>query len=539
MEGFSLKIISCHIENFASYESLDFIFDDKGLVLINGPTGSGKSTLMDVIPWCLFGHTAKGGTVDEILSWPGDKITKVSLVVKLHEYPTIIVRTRGPKSKDNDLYVADQGQQIRGKDMLDTQKRINEFLGLTPDLYLSGAYYHEFSQTAQFFTTTAKNRRAICEQIVDLSLAKNLQETTSLRLKEDNKELVAINNKLVPLETKFEIYANQIEEETKKLNSWTDNQAKKIIKQKLQIHQFVSDQASRLSAIDAEIESLKTIPDEYYLCEIDKLLQFAPSETEPCKECGADKHSNELQEIMHQINFLEKEQLTNQVKLNRVEDLKKQITRISQERNPFSEQITEVCSHEETIKDLESKLELTRTALAMHQANKLVLEMASADLELLADVLQAFRGALVQNTIADLEAKTNLLLSNHFDAEIKISLNIEDADKLEVSILKDGNNCSFTQLSKGQRQLLKISFGVSVMKCISNHQGVNFSQIFIDEALDGLDDTNKLKAIGMLETLSLEYDTIYIVEHSETIKAMVTNKYNVELVNGQSQIQKS
>ena len=176
-----MKVWSCQLENFASYKELDFQFDETGLILISGPTGSGKSTLCDALPWILFSKTAKGGTVDEIINWTSEEPTKGTVFVTVPEGDFIITRIRGKKAKDNDLYFADRnfpGNVTRGKDLNDTQLLINNLLGLTAELYLSGSYFHEFSQTAQFFTTTPKNRRTICEQIVDLSLAKKLQTNT-------------------------------------------------------------------------------------------------------------------------------------------------------------------------------------------------------------------------------------------------------------------------------------------------------------------------------------------------------------------------
>ncbi len=77
------------------------------------------------------------------------------------------------------------------------------------------------------------------------------------------------------------------------------------------------------------------------------------------------------------------------------------------------------------------------------------------------------------------------------------------------------------------------------MRAVSNHHGVKFEQIFIDEALEGLDESMKLKAWGLLESLSSEYESIFVIDHSESIKAMANNKYKVELINGKSKIEKS
>ena len=166
-----MRILKATAHNFGSYSLIDFEFTDKGLTLISGPTGTGKSTLADIIPWGLFGVTAKGGLADEVRTWNADEVTSVVLYLE----SLIIVRIRGKGGKGNDLYFQHTGKdRIRGKDLNDTQRLINQHLGITPETYLAGAYFHEFSQTASFFTTSAKIRRQITEQMADLDLAKTL-----------------------------------------------------------------------------------------------------------------------------------------------------------------------------------------------------------------------------------------------------------------------------------------------------------------------------------------------------------------------------
>ncbi len=496
-----MKVLSCHLENFASYKELDFTFDDKGLALIQGATGSGKSTLCDVIPWILFGRTAKNGSVDEILSWPGDQVTTGSIVITpigdQRGATVTIVRKRGPKAKDNDLYWFYTGARslevTRGKDLQDTQKLINNLLGLNIDLYLSGAYYHEFSQTAQFFTTTAKNRRSICEQVVDLSMAKNLQDKATIELKSIQPGIDNHNTEVYRLETRIKYVIDSLNKAEINYQNWDKNQANKIAAIEAQALSFEDSRTRRIYIKQEESKSIK------------------------CSECGnmkttLHKHRDNTTEIMNEINPY----------LSQLESLTK-------ETNTFQDSIKE---YNDELVELGFKNELTKAGLNKLNTMKL-------DLEILRDVLQDFRGALVQNTISSLESRTNEILYKHFDGEIKVTFNIEEADKLEVSILKDGNTCSYTQLSKGQRCMLKLAFGVSVMSAVQNHHGIKINQVFLDEALDGLDDTNKLKAVHMLETLALDYDSIYLVEHSETIKAHIDNSYRVELVNGESQIEKA
>lgn len=475
-----MRIIAAAVTNFASYKELAFDFTEAGLTLIQGATGSGKSTLCDIVPWILFGKTAKGGTVDEIRSWPGDEVTTGAIIIEFTDKSVgTIYRVRGA-SKNNDLYYSVLGApQVRGKDLADTQKLINNILGMDCDLYLAGAYFHEFSQTAQFFTTTAKNRRAICEQIVDLSLATKLQPKVKDELSVKNKLLAEIESRLNILKSNIGMLNRLQESENNKAAKW-------------------------------EIEHEKT---KKYVASCYDKFEYNRKKviTNKCNSCGTV-----LSQPKEVIDESENPHLA-------------RLAELEQENNPYTGGITDY-SNEIMIKNYEmNESDILRTSVS-NERN---------ELQLLQEVVADYRSASISSTIQDVETQTNQLLTDYFDAECKVSFTIEDADKLDVLIHKDGNECSYTQLSKGQRCLLKLCFGVSIMRSVANHHGIKFHQIFFDEALDGLSEEFKAKAFGLLSTLALEYESVYVVEHSEGLKSMFTNSYSVRLVNGDSEIEKT
>lgn len=468
--------MSAKAYNFASYKELAFDFTNQGLTLVQGPTGAGKSTLCDLIPWGLFGRTSKGGSVDEILSWPGDEVTKVTLFLG----NVTIHRSRGPKAKDNDLFfsLAD-GVITRGKDLLDTQKLINSQLGFDYDLYMAGAYFHEFSQTAQFFTATAKSRRLICEQLVDLSLPKKLSTKISENIKNSKAIVETGNRKIHAAEVSIDTLRRVQRSEDNRASTWNlaNEQAKVQI-----ARNYAAFEGNRKKIVSKKCNSCGTV------------LQKP-------KEIIDDSVNPYIQRLL---------------------DLEVSV-------NPYAGNAKD---YSDEIKANEADLSILKgtTNLALEEI---------ADLELLQQVSNDFRSLAIENSIKYLEINTNQLLMDYFDAEIKVNFEIEDTDKLEVTLLKDGNLASYTQLSKGQRCLLKLCFGTSVMKAVSNHHGVSFSQVFYDESLDGLSDEFKVKAYRLFETIAQEHESVFVVEHSSELKAMFPNSYNVELVNGSSVIAKA
>lgn len=574
-----MKILSCSVRNFASYEALDVAFESQGLTLIQGSTGSGKSTLCDAVPWVLFGTTAKGGAVIEVLTWPGDKVTVGEVAVEVGNEVTVVTRCRGPKAKDNDLWFnTGDGTTTRGKDIPDTQRLINKRLGLNSELFLSAAYYHEFSPTAQFFQAPAKNRRLLCEQLVDLSLAKDLQErlaehnkTTSKQKELNSREVDYRERELDGLHKKLDHYEQQaaswaerrqatITQLTEKSKNFDADKHATLKALRQQHAEFEKEKASRIATLEntAQVQSRLVKSDDYFVnfeLELDTAEQSLPEGI--CPTCGAPKHNETLLELKEKRHEMEIQRIGSKHAKKKYETALSELEELRSSFSPFLSRIEDeenrVNTHDEYIAELqlennpysaeaEVMQDLIKKAaddLYQHVLEGRLLDQEITDSSILQEVLADFRATLIKATISDLEAKTNSLLTKHFDAEIRVEFQVEDADKLEVSITKDGNHAVFTQLSKGQRQLLKLCFGIAVMGCISNHHGVALNTIWVDEAFDGLSDEFKLKAFGLLEALSLEYENVFVVEHSAAMKAAFNNHYYVRLEAGKSQLEKT
>lgn len=563
-----MKIFSAIIENFGSYEKLEFSFDKTGLTLISGPTGSGKSTLCDVIPWGLFGVTAKNGKADDIISWNTKGPT--SCLINLEGMS--VYRSRNP----NDLYYTTDGTLKRGKDLLDTQKQINQLLGVDATTYLAASYFHEFSQTAQFFTATAKSRRMLTEELADLSLAINVKTGLTTYVKQLKKDIESQTSSLNLHQNSLNLQQKALINEKQKLTTWANNQKRGIENLEIKAKSFESDKLEQIKQLNYErIEFNQDI--ENKLAEVVRELKSTESKIKPgehfivarhklntkkieigdtkCKECGSMKDSHKHLLIQREFHDLEKQEIENNRLMASISTLNSQTKQLNTRVNPYVSQIEKETTRENTyLTQLEdakladnpyfSSLGLVELEIEELENNITLLAEDIADLktelsdsELLDQVVDDFRGCLITNTVSFLEHNTNDLLTKHFDAEIKVKFSVADADKLEVDIMKDGNTASFTQLSKGQRQLLKLAFGVSVMKQVSNFSGVDINCVFLDECLDGMDDVIKAKAFTLLESMSLHYDSIFCVEHSEAFKAGFNNRIDVTLVDGHSEVQ--
>lgn len=553
-----MKILHASVSNFGSYKSLEFDFTNQGLTLISGATGAGKSTLCDVIPWILFGITSKGGSVDEVRNWTAEEPTTGSIMLDLNGKMFQVIRSRKP----NDLAIWEDGGVYRGKDLNDTQKIINSKLGISAELYLSGAYFHEFSQPSQFFTLTAKQRRQITEQLVDLSLPKILTEKVSIYKKLAKDYLEEVEKDLLLHEDRYKRRVQDEINTTKQIEAWHERQAAKIAQAKGNFENFenqktvaisrisvsISYETEQYNKVTTSIKEAKGLRGELY----EKAEYLADKITQcdkvTCEHCGAPKQNKERQYLVREKQRFDTELASVIADLKHYEnDIKRLEASIKllndsliKERlkaNTWSEEYFKLIQeqHPYASGDQNETKELAKRIEGLVEAHDDT-QVEISDLELLSEITNDLRGLLIKNTVSNLETQTNKLLNDFFDAEIRITLSVAEADKLDVQIYKDGNEASFTQLSKGQRQLLKLCFGISVMQSVQNTHGVSFNCVFLDEVFSGLDETLKAKGFQLLQGLAQTHDSVFVIDHSEDLKARFSNKYEVSLVNGESQI---
>lgn len=299
-----MKLGRCTAENFQSYESFSFDYSDAGLTLISGEAKAGKSTILDACCWTLYGVTSKDSNADDVRSWFAEGDTKGIQEVELPDGTVIeVTRIRG---RHNDLYWTEHGDQHRGKDLKDTQKLLEERLGVSADLYINGSYLHQFSKADQFFLAKAKDRRDMLENIADLSLPILLCERASESRKTAKKELEESEG----LRLKHEGQLEQLLKESESLKAscaqWIKTFNIKADKLRQQSENFIADKDKRIYQIVTRLEELDRLirsPQE-----IDKQvnsLKLQLQQIQALKTQVSDIESK-LQAVNHEISTVTK-----------------------------------------------------------------------------------------------------------------------------------------------------------------------------------------------------------------------------------------
>lgn len=255
-----MRLGNMHLEYFGSYKELDLDLSSIGLGLISGPTGSGKSTVLDGPAWIIFGETSKDSGADDMRSWFADQPTLG--YIEILDAGITVYRIRGNASQ-NDLFWYEHGDDItkhhRGKDLKDTQRLIIERLGVSSELFILGSYLHQFSQAEAFFLAKAKDRREIFEKTADLSLPKSLGEKASEARKKAKKDLQDCQQQLANKQGQLEASIKARVTTTKAYEQWNFSHKEKCTELQRKAENFEQERRNEVEKLVYQLEELASL----------------------------------------------------------------------------------------------------------------------------------------------------------------------------------------------------------------------------------------------------------------------------------------
>tara|TARA_R110000868_G_C10973188_1_gene771542 strand:+ start:78121 stop:80058 length:1938 start_codon:yes stop_codon:yes gene_type:complete len=172
--------------NFLSWSELSFDIK-KGVTLIDGfnrddqtSEGSGKSAVLNAIAWGLYGKIPKDANIDDVIK-SGTKKCVVS--IECEEFN--IIRSRNK----NDLYIMTaSGEKLKGKDVRETQKMIEDLIGMTFDTFCQTVYFAQ-NYPKKFITAPQEDKGKILSEVQDLQIFDKARAEVMKLLKKENSSL--------------------------------------------------------------------------------------------------------------------------------------------------------------------------------------------------------------------------------------------------------------------------------------------------------------------------------------------------------------
>lgn len=181
-----------------SYQSLDLDFSDIHVACLSGENGSGKSTILDAITWCIW-EESRTSSNDDLIKL-GETETNAELIFDIDNQRYKIIRNLKKTGKKKvsvasslELQIfSDNGyKSITGKSVGETKAQILGIVKMKYDTFTNSAFILQGKADA-FTTKKPAERKQLLAEILNLNQYSVLQEKAKIKLKEFNDEKVLI-----------------------------------------------------------------------------------------------------------------------------------------------------------------------------------------------------------------------------------------------------------------------------------------------------------------------------------------------------------
>ena len=223
------KVTFKNLNSLAGTWSIDFTnerYREDGIFAITGPTGAGKSTVLDAICLALYGQTPRLATIskstNEIMTrQTGDCFAEVVFSTGKGRYRSHWSQRRARNKSEGALQPAKQ-ELVN----LDTNEMVNLKKGIADKINeLTGLDFKRFTRSmllaqgdfAAFLKASSDDRAVILEKITGMEIYSEISEKVYRRMDEESKALKALESQLGGIEVLADDVRKEMESQKKAL----------------------------------------------------------------------------------------------------------------------------------------------------------------------------------------------------------------------------------------------------------------------------------------------------------------------------------
>lgn len=545
------------IEGFCSIPYLELNLGSKGITVIRGATGEGKTTILSALVWGAYGKNLKGksdvntwekyrpknynGTKVEIYFGKDGKTHKITRCLKYKG------EVNGAKGKDRLIYEID-AVEVSEKNKGEIQALINADLGMSYSLFMNSilfgqgmkrliqesssdkkdlfeeifeleyiskardiakGYYmealREYNEISQKYSSSKEKKQSIQRMLDDLKKqANHVKNDLSSRVKVLEKKLSLLAKAKKENELKETVtYKNRIEQ---RIQEARDNQKELLNKindakrkTRVSLEEFIGVIIKLLKRGDIK-NSLKR------LMEVKKAFGDIERLQDKCSKL-ADKISNyrdkleELRDQEYEANKVQRD-----IDLTHVE-IKKLLSekRAGVNLGLIKKYKTQLSTLSYKLQSIESEMEEKRAKVDNY---KWVMDDPLGN--------RGIKAFLFESSL-DILNETLESYSEVLGFSILFYVDIQGVKKdFNTQIIMDGIEVSYEELSGGQKTLVNIAMVLAMNSMIRRNCRINV--LFLDEVFEGLDREYCDTVSKLLERISItEKLTVFMVTHQESI----------------------
>ncbi|CAM3396426.1 SMC family ATPase [Deinococcus saxicola] len=197
-----MKPIRLEVQGFTAFRQFtELDFGDLELFALVGPTGSGKSSLLDAMTFALYGYTERlGGSGLDALISQGERGMSVGLTFETGGVTYRASRTKGRKQAENEVRFERRDEGGRWANLSDggvkgVNERIQAVVGLTFKNFTRSVMLPQ-GEFARLLHGSGKERQAILGELTGLEHVAAMQRVASDRAKDLKHRALSLNSVL-------------------------------------------------------------------------------------------------------------------------------------------------------------------------------------------------------------------------------------------------------------------------------------------------------------------------------------------------------
>jgi exonuclease SbcC len=253
-------------------EEISIDFPDNGVIAIQGPNESGKSTLLQVIEYCLYG-IKKGATPQEqkenIITWGKDQaILELEFTARGQRY--LLRRTIGKHKHSAELIPLLNGKLDSSKmikNITEIEKQIEQIIGMDRDSF-SKLVFVKQKELDALKELSKQGREQLVNKIMGIEVFDKAKEKIKEDLKSINEELRSSSPELEVVKKNYETYIDEenrrksIEINLLKLSEQLKEMSTKLDEKKKEYDLY--EWLSKLNSLKSSLNIKKQLLDNLY-----------------------------------------------------------------------------------------------------------------------------------------------------------------------------------------------------------------------------------------------------------------------------------
>lgn len=543
------------IEGFCSIPYLELNLGSKGITVIRGATGEGKTTILSALVWGAYGKNLKGksdvntwekyrpknynGTKVEIYFGKDGKTHKITRCLKYKG------EVNGAKGKDRLIYEID-AVEVSEKNKGEIQALINADLGMSYSLFMNSILFGQGMK--RLIQESSSDKKDLFEEIFELEYISKARDIAKGYYTEALREYNEISQKYSSSKEKKQSIQRMLDDLKKQANHVKNDLSSRV--------KVLEKKLSLLAKAKKENEVKETVT---YKNRIEQRIQEArDNQKELLNKINDAKRKTRvsLEEFIGVIiKLLKRGDIKNSLKrlmevkkaFGDIERLQDKCSKLADKISNYRDKLEELRDQEYEANKVQRDIDLTHVEIKKLLSEKRagvnlgLIKKYKTQLSTLSDKLQSIesemeekrakvdnykwvmddplgnRGikAFLFESSLDILNETLESYSEVLGFSILFYVDIQGVKKdFNTQIIMDGIEVSYEELSGGQKTLVNIAMAFAMNEVMTKAKGINIA--FLDEVFENLSSEYVDLVIGLIRKIYKD-KTLYLISHQESL----------------------